>query len=154
MEAQVSVQPATADDIDEVLRVQEASPGAACWKRTQYEEFLQESRCIFLVAGAGSVAGFLAARMAADELEILNLAVEPQQRRRGIGARLLQEALAEGRTRGARSAWLEVRDSNQGARALYGRFGFRETYRRPRFYQDPTEDAVVCRRALEPPPIA
>lgn len=152
MEAEVSIRAATADDIAAVLRVQHASPGAACWQRNDYEHLAGNQGHVFLVAQASNIVGFLAARLAADELEILNLAVEPQHRRRGVGARLLQAALAEARQHGARNVWLEVRASNQRARAFYRRVGLRETYRRPRFYQNPEEDAVVCQHTLKQPP--
>ncbi|MFQ5817136.1 MAG: GNAT family N-acetyltransferase [Terriglobia bacterium] len=121
----MSIRPATANDIETVLRVQEASPGAARWRRNDYERLVGESERVFRVTQAGSIVGFLAAR-------------------------LLREALSEVRNQSARSAWLEVRDSNQRARAFYRSFGFRETHRQARFYQNPEEDAVVCRRTLKP----
>lgn len=151
MEAEVKVAPGTRADIEGVLGVQAASPEAARWSRNDYENFLAESGCLFLVGRAGGVIGFVAARVVADELEILNIAVEPGRRGRGIGAWLLREVLAEARRRGARSAWLEVRHSNRRALTFYHSFGFREAYRRSRFYQAPEEDAVVYRRALAPP---
>jgi len=95
------------------------------------------------------VVGFLVGRLAADELEILNAAVAPEQRGRGMGAGLLRLTLEEAVHRGARSAWLEVRESNQRARFFYRSFGFQEAYRRPRFYQNPDEDAVVYQRLLD-----
>jgi ribosomal-protein-alanine N-acetyltransferase len=78
-----------------------------------------------------------------EELRILNLAVAPAFRKRGIGLRLARHALDAGRARGARSADLEVRASNQAARGLYERLGFRQTGVRRRYYVDPTEDAVL-----------
>lgn len=149
MEAEVSIEAATAFDLEAVLCVQGASPSAARWSRSDYERFLGESGRIFLIARASSLVGFLAARVVANEVEILNLAVEPHRRGRGIGALLLRETLTRAWQRGARSAWLEVRASNQLACTFYRSFGFRETYRRPCFYQDPEEDAVIFRRTLE-----
>lgn len=151
MEAEVSIEAATLADIAALLQVQQASPGAAEWTPSEYEDFLAEPGHIFLVARGSSLVAFLAARVVADELEILNLAVEPFHRGRGIGALLLRLTLTEAGRCGARNAWLEVRDSNLRARAFYRNFGFKETYRRRRFYQHPVEDAVVCRRTLEKP---
>ena len=78
-----------------------------------------------------------------DEMHILNLAVHPAQRRRGIARRLLSEGLAQARALGAELAWLEVRPSNTPARALYESFGFKEVGRRPRYYDDTQEDALL-----------
>jgi len=150
VETEVGVRRATLADLDAVLQVQQASPGAAVWNRTDYQGLLAESDGIFLVAGGPVVVGFLAARVVSDELEILNLAVAPAQRGRGVAARLLGEVLAEARARGVRSAWLELRASNQRALAFYRSLGFQEVSRRSRYYRYPEEDAIVCRRALLP----
>ena len=74
---------------------------------------------------------------------ILNLAVHPEHRRRGLARRLLAEGLAQARTSGAELAWLEVRTSNLAAQALYASFGFKEVGRRPRYYDDTQEDALL-----------
>ncbi len=150
METEVTLRRATLADLDAVLQVQQASPGAAVWNRADYQGLLAESDGIFLVAAGPVVVGFLAARVVSDELEILNLAVEPAHRGRGVAARLLGEALAEARARDVRSAWLELRASNQRALAFYRSFGFQVTSCRPRYYRDPEEDAIVCRRLLLP----
>ena len=149
METKVRFRAARREDITAVLRVQEASAGAAAWSPADYESLLAESKGLLYVAEAGSVVGFLAGRLAADELEILNAAVSPELRGRGVGAGLLRLTLEEAVHRGARSAWLEVREWNQRARFFYRSFGFQEAYRRPRFYQNPDEDAVVYRRLLD-----
>jgi len=78
-----------------------------------------------------------------DEMHILNLAVHPAQRRRGVARRLLSEGLAQARSLGAEIAWLEVRPSNTAALALYESFGFKEVGRRPRYYEDTQEDALL-----------
>ncbi len=149
MEAEVKLRAACREDIRAILRVQEASAGAAAWSAADYESLLAESSGLLYVAEAADVVGFLVGRLAADELAILNTAVLPERQGRGVGARLLGLVLEEAVRRGARSAWLEVRESNQRARLFYGSFGFQEAYRRPRFYQNPDEDAVVYRRVLD-----
>lgn len=78
-----------------------------------------------------------------EEMHILNLAVHPAQRRLGIARRLLSEGLAQARTLGAEIAWLEVRPSNLAARALYESFDFKEVGRRPHYYDDTHEDALL-----------
>ncbi|MGG5886933.1 GNAT family N-acetyltransferase [Falsiroseomonas sp. HC035] len=92
-------------------------------------------------------AGFVLARVAADEAEILTLAVVPEARRAGLGGALLAEAMAAAVLRGAGTMFLEVSETNRAARALYRAGGFTEVGRRPRYYADGS-DALVLRRAL------
>ncbi len=94
--------------------------------------------------------GFALARVAADEAEILTLAVVPAHRRQGLGAALLAEAMACAVARGASAMFLEVSAGNAPARALYGAAGFVEVGRRRRYYPDGS-DALVLRRSLTPP---
>ncbi|MGH7671595.1 MAG: ribosomal protein S18-alanine N-acetyltransferase [Gemmatimonadales bacterium] len=103
----------------------------------------------FLVAEtAGGVAGYVVARHAADEGEILNLAVAPAWHQRGVGRALVARVLAALAGRGVTQVFLEVRASNVAARALYEGAGFREVGRRARYYRRPLEDAVVLQAAI------
>jgi len=90
----------------------------------------------------GCVAGFLVMReVAPGEREILNLAVDPAERRTGIARGLVGDALAR-----AKGAWfLEVRASNSAAIQLYESAGFKRAGRRPDYYREPAEDAIVMR---------
>lgn len=83
-----------------------------------------------------------------DELHILNLAVAPDERGKGLGTKLLRYILEEGTRRGARHATLEVRVSNLVAQRLYRNFGFRKVGVRKHYYNDNLEDALVLTRAL------
>lgn len=76
-------------------------------------------------------------------MHILNLAVHPQHRRRGLARRLLETAMARARDLGAQVAWLEVRPSNHPALNLYHSLGFKKMGRRPRYYEDTQEDALL-----------
>jgi ribosomal-protein-alanine N-acetyltransferase len=89
--------------------------------------------------------GYIVGRALLDEAEILNLGVAEPVRRRGIARALVRELLALFSARGVRTVFLEVRESNHPAQALYDAFGFREVGRRSRYYQKPVEDAVVLR---------
>jgi ribosomal-protein-alanine acetyltransferase len=89
------------------------------------------------------VMGFAVARCAAEEWEIENLVVDAGSRRRGLASRLLQQLLAHALDRGAKTMVLEVRESNQAARALYAKWGFREAGRRKSYYRDPEEAAIL-----------
>jgi ribosomal-protein-alanine N-acetyltransferase len=89
------------------------------------------------------ITGYLLARELAGEAEILNLAVVPEARRAGLGRALLDAGLEQLRQRGATRVWLEVRESNAAAQALYARRGFTTAGRRSRYYRAPVEDALV-----------
>jgi [ribosomal protein S18]-alanine N-acetyltransferase len=91
--------------------------------------------------------GMLLARVAGDDAEVLTLAVAPGARRQGIATGLLYAAMAEARTRGAATLFLEVATANAVARTLYRRFGFAEAGRRRRYYAD-GGDAIVLRMNL------
>jgi ribosomal-protein-alanine N-acetyltransferase len=104
-----------------------------------------------IAVAAGDLDGFIMLRVAADEAEILTLAVRPSARRRGLGLALVtaaQEAAAAG---GAEALWLEVAADNAPALALYDRAAFDEAGRRRGYYRRPDGsrmDAVLMRRAL------
>ncbi len=92
-------------------------------------------------------AGFILCRVAADEAEILTLAVPPGARRAGHGAALLAGAMAGAAARGAAAMYLEVAAGNAAARGLYAAAGFAEVGRRRRYYPDGS-DALLLRREL------
>lgn len=87
--------------------------------------------------------GFIVVRIASDEMEILNLGVSSRRRRQRVAARLVATALAEGKKRGGKRAFLEVRESNSGARSFYQSQGFQEAGRRKLYYSHPVEDALI-----------
>jgi ribosomal-protein-alanine N-acetyltransferase len=95
------------------------------------------------------IAGMIVVRTVAGEAEVLNLAVLPTRRRRGLASGLVQAALARARAAGAHRAFLEVRESNVGARGFYANMGFTEAGRRRGYYSNPIEDALVLSRALD-----
>jgi ribosomal-protein-alanine N-acetyltransferase len=118
------------------------------WSRWSFLAELGHRNSHMLVAGPPSYQpwqtwAYLIFWVVFDEMHILNLAVHPSHRRRGIARRLLSEGLAQARTLGAELAWLEVRPSNAPARALYESFGFKEVGRRPGYYDDTQEDALL-----------
>lgn len=119
------------------------------WSAQEFADLLDQ-RFNFLLDEAGA---FLLGRVIADEAELLTLAVAPEARRRGAGARLVQTFLAEAQDRGAVSAFLEVAADNEAARALYHQTGWRESGLRKGYYQSPENgriDAVVMSCALDP----
>ncbi|HEY0972758.1 MAG TPA: ribosomal protein S18-alanine N-acetyltransferase [Gemmatimonadales bacterium] len=96
-----------------------------------------------------SPAGYLVAWFMGDEGEIGNVAVDDRCRGQGIGAALLDDALAAAERAGVRDMYLEVRESNAAARSLYASRSFAQVGRRRRYYRAPVEDALVLHRALD-----
>lgn len=119
------------------------------WTARDFAETLATG-VVFLAAvdGADRVAGYLVARQMADEGEILNVGVDPQNRRHGIGRLLVGAALERLQSLGSRQVYLEVRESNVAARALYRAFAFAEVSKRVNYYRRPTEDAILLRAAI------
>lgn len=100
----------------------------------------------FVAVGAAGACGFILARVAADEGEILTLAVVEASRRSGLGRALLQAAMAEASRRGARQMFLEVAEDNAAACALYANQGYRLIARRRHYYR--RADGVGARDGL------
>ena len=142
------VRAATEGDLDAVVAIERASFSDP-WSRGSFRSLVGAAHVYFpVVADGASLVAFAIAIFAADEGELANIAVTPAARGRGLGSRLLDQVLSVAVARGAGTVWLEVRESNAAARALYGSRGFMEAGRRKRYYDDPVEDALVLRRAL------
>ena len=97
----------------------------------------------FTALDGGEVIGYIIGRKIPPEGEIYRIAVRPDRRQRGIGYRLLSYALKTERGSGVETVFLEVRESNIPARALYKAYGFNEISIRKNYYQNPTENAVI-----------
>ena len=106
------------------------------------------ARCFVAETGDKRVAAMIVSWIVVDELHIATIATHPEFRRQGIGALILTEALKDATAAGVRRAFLEVRESNEAAQAMYRKFGFEITGRRPRYYKDNGEDAILM--TLEP----
>lgn len=127
------------------------------WSRWSFLAELGQRHSHTLVAGPSPPQpwrtwGYIIFWVVADEMHILNLAVHPERRRRGLARQLLEEALRQARGLGVLTAWLEVRPSNTPARALYESLGFKEVGRRPRYYDDTQEDALLLALTWEDNP--
>lgn len=118
------------------------------WSARDFRDCVASGMPFLVAETADGLAGYVVAREAADEGEILNLAVAPAWHHRGVGRALVARVLATLVGRGATQVFLEVRASNVAARALYEGAGFREVGRRTRYYRRPVEDAVVLRAAI------
>ena len=131
----IEARPASGADLALIAQIQAASPEASQWDVPEYLKYE-----LLVALCDGRVAGFaVARRLAESEAELLNLAVDPAFRRRGIGRRLVAEVTSN--LRG--TLWLEVRESNVTARKFYKSLGFCEAGRRPSYYPDTAEGAIV-----------
>ncbi len=123
------------------------------WSPGMIGEALASPAALTLFAFCGErTVGLVSAVCAADECDITDVAVLPAFRRRGIAAALLRELFTRLRAGGTRHVYLEVRESNAPAIALYRSFAFSPCGRRKRYYTAPEEDAVVMRLDLSGDP--
>ena len=131
----IDLRPGCEDDLDSIAQIQGASPEAAQWDVREYLKY-----DLIVAVCDGHVAAFaVARRLAEGESEVLNLAVDPAFRRRGIGRRLIAGLIADH----PGVLWLEVRESNLNGHKLYKSLGFHEAGRRPDYYPDSGEAAIV-----------
>lgn len=137
------IRPIESRDIDAILAIQQASPEVAQWTARDYARVVEGEMAGWVAEENGGGAGFLTARRAASDLEILNFAVLANARRHGLGKSLLREAVIWSKAFHAENAFLEVRASNSPALRFYERHGFRVAGRRPRYYTAPVEDALL-----------
>ena len=131
------IRPANAADLDRLREIQAACPEASPWNPLDYDCLVGQAPGL-----PTHIAGFLVSRqIAAEEREILNVAVDPIFRRQGVGKQLVEAELAR-----SQGTWfLEVRESNLAAIALYRSLGFAPAGRRPDYYHAPDEAAIVMR---------
>lgn len=145
---QVILRPMQLDDIPTVVSIDRLSFSLPWSERTYRYELVDNASATLLVAElpdetGARVVGYLGYWMIVDEAHISTLAVHPDHRRNGIGERLLRLALRQAAARGAKSASLEVRVSNDAAIRLYRKYGFQVAGRRVRYYRDNDEDAYI-----------
>ena len=145
------LRPAESDDIRQIAGIERAC-FADPWSEESFRRLLDVSPAIFLVAlfpPDSAIAGYIIAFSVESDAEVLNVAVSPEFRGRGLAGQMLDAVLIQLGARGVRAAFLEVRESNKAARALYSSRGFREIGRRSKYYRRPVEDALVLRRFIE-----
>lgn len=145
----LSIQPATLADVPAIVAIERAVFSDP-WSPRSFREVIANPSvyCACARRDGGSIAGYVVAWFVADEGEIANLAVAPDAWGNGIGRALLDASLGEAAARKIGAVYLEVRDSNARARALYRSRGFVEVGRRRSYYRRPVEDAIVLRRPM------
>ena len=130
-------------DLDQVVAIEKESMPSPWSKELFEEELHREAAHYFVIEEGGQVAGYMGYWEAPQEAHIINLAIGTQFRRRGLGQRMVEACLDFASKRGARLATLEARESNESARRLYEKCGFRFVAIRKKYYSDNQEDAIV-----------
>lgn len=156
MRSDLSLIPVTAELLPGILSIENDSFSDP-WPLRAFSEYVGHERILFLAAvrggvpgeKPGEVLGFGILGVAADESEVLDIAVSPAARGCGVGDALLGALLRGGKERGAAACYLEVRESNKPAIGLYEKYGFSPVGRRKNYYQKPREDAIVMALALD-----
>lgn len=122
---------------------------SAPWSERSIASELQNEYSLWLVEERDGVAvAYVGSQSCPPEADVMNVAVAPAFRRQGIGEGLMVALMDTLRDKGMESLTLEVRASNSPAIALYDRLGFTEVGRRPNYYTDPGEDALIMRKEL------
>ena len=140
-----------AGDVDAVMAIQQHSVTASVWTREHYLMITRrqnDRRHALVIEEDGDVGGFIVGSKIGDEWEIENVAVKPDARRRGLGSHLVGEFINLAKIIGAKAIFLEVRESNRAARALYEKWAFNEEGRRKSYYKDPEEDALILKFSI------
>lgn len=134
----------TVDDIQQVIAIDRASFSLPWPERSfRFEVTDNEASRAWVADMDGIIVGMIVAWMLVDEAHIATIATHPDFRRQGIASKLLLYALQMMQGEGAVTSVLEVRESNVAAQAMYRKFGFEESGRRPRYYKDNGEDAIL-----------
>ena len=122
---------------------------SAPWSENSVASELRNPLSLWLVALDGdTVAGYIGSQSVLGESDMMNVAVHPDCRRRGIAEALVNALCKALKERGSVSLTLEVRASNDPAKALYDKLGFEQAGRRPNYYRNPKEDALILKKML------
>lgn len=148
----IAIHSADSDDLERLVALAGECPGAPRWSLNTWRQVLDSAakgqRDVLIVLREEGIVGFGVVGSAGEVAEIESLAVAPATRRLGIGRKLCEALMASARAHGASGVSLEVRVSNDAARALYESLGFREIAIRRTYYRDPDEDGLVMAREL------
>lgn len=137
----VPINPGMAESVHSIETVCFSDP----WSCASFIEAMKNSAMSFFAAVdmAEKIIGYAGIAVAADESELLNIAVTPGSRNRGVASALLDHAFTLAEKNGAHTMYLEVRESNTPARTLYAKFGFKDIGIRKNYYTSPKENGIV-----------
>ena len=120
------------------------------WSEKRVASELNNSLSCWLVAEEnGVVTGYVGSQTVIDESDMMNVAVHPDHRRKGIAEALVVELVEALKKRESHCLTLEVRASNEPAKALYEKLGFAQVGLRKNYYRNPKEDALILRKEWE-----
>ena len=140
----IRVRPAAVEDLRSVVEIERQCETAPHWSEEEYRAIVSGrsalKRCLLVAEG-----GFAVGKVVGEEGELESVAVSAAARRRGVGEALCRGVIDWCREEGAEAIDLDVRAGTVGARKLYGKLGFVEVGRRPGYYTEPTEDALLMR---------
>ena len=111
-----------------------------------HSELTNPLSCWLVALEEDTVIGYIGSQTVMDETDMMNVAVDPRHRRKGAAQALVCTLVDELKENGSRSLTLEVRQSNTAAQQLYEKLGFRQVGKRPRYYRNPREDALILRK--------
>jgi [ribosomal protein S18]-alanine N-acetyltransferase len=144
----MTFRPMLEKDLEQVVEIEKVSMPSP-WSRELFEEELKRDVArYFVLEGEGRVAGYMGYWVAPQEAHIINLAIAPEFRGRGMGEKMVEYCMEFAAKQGARLATLEVRENNREAQRLYEKCGFRTVAIRKKYYSDNQEDAIVMIREI------
>ncbi len=148
MKIKVKITNATTKDLAEMYKIELASYETPWPREMFYLDYLFDGKAHYYVARwMKKIVGFLGVWNEGEKLHIVNIAVHPSYRKKGVGSQLMEFAIYLARRSKKKEIYLEVRESNSVAQKLYKKFGFSEDGRIPQYYID-GEDGIIMRRKL------
>lgn len=135
-------------DLNEVLALEKKCFSQAYSREILSQELKINAAHLWVLPYQKKMIAYLDFWVVADEIELVSIAVHPEYRRLGAGHYLLARMIAYGRRARVRSIYLDVRSSNEKAKALYKKLGFQTVGLRKRYYSDNQEDALILRKNL------
>ena len=139
----MTIEPMTVDDIAQVAEI-ERQIFSIPWSEKAFRDSMESDNTIYIVAKENdNVAGYAGMYLSFEEGNITNVAVNPLSRRKGIGEKIVRDILNRAYEKGVRDVFLEVRETNSVAIALYEKIGFKEEGIRKNFYDKPRENALI-----------
>lgn len=139
----MTIESMTVDDISQVAEI-ERQIFSIPWSEKAFRNSMESDNTIYIVAKENNnVAGYAGMYLSFEEGNITNVAVNPLSRRKGIGEKIVRDILNRACEKGVRDVFLEVRETNSVAIALYEKIGFKEEGIRKNFYDKPRENALI-----------
>ncbi|AEH45273.1 ribosomal-protein-alanine acetyltransferase [Thermodesulfatator indicus DSM 15286] len=146
--SKIKIRPARTKDLPAITEIERLSFPTP-WPPSLLLAELNKDYAYFWIALADEkVIGYICFWIIKDEAHLVNIAVHPHSRRKGIGSKLLEDFLFFARRRGVKKVYLEVRARNKRAQKFYEKFGFKKDGLRKAYYQDTKDDAILMSKRL------